>query len=1004
MGIFGSSQPGQPRYSGELHNLQLTQAVFGTTATVIHGTDRVAGKLLFYGGFYAVNAPNSGGKGGGGKGDQEYDYYADCQLLLASGSASGGCQGILNVWDQQGRLVNQSGSYVYTVPGGGGSVTPQGAGAPLIQMDLGVSRAAAYSVVANDFGSGGSRTLSGTQYVGMQKVTGTPAAGQYAFNAGTGTYTFAAADAGAVVTISYSTVFSLYYFSTVQPAEVPLLSPWQVSTTNQAYFWQNSEVVRVDTGDTLTYGTDYTESSGVYTFNSALAGVQVYITYTYTSSDSSVTNTASLNLTFFGGSLGQAPNSYWQSKYPGSAFGYPGICHVDANPMALGESAVLPQYNYEVVGLNIFPGGGLDAHFCDVFRTHLYDAFLGVGFPSANVDSWTSCYAYWAANGYLGKIKLDTQTSVANAMKEVIETGNVGAVWSGGLLKLIPYGDSTCVGNGYTYTPSTMPAAVLTLNDLLPSSEKKAGESGSDDPVEWEIKAPQDCWNYVQAQYCNRENDYNNELINEQNDAFIAKYGRRIEASQTWDWITTSAAAQWALNLRLKRQCYITNTCKFWLSYRHAALEPMDMVTLPTGENVRITQITDDAQGRLAIEAEQWTYGSSTASIYAKQGPSSFQPTISSALPGDSIPIVVQSSTAQSNGIGNQILISASGQSQNWGGCFVDLSLDNQSFTTIGKVNAPGVIGMLSAALPSAGDPDTGDTLALDISLSALGNADAQLVSVTQQQADSLVSLAAIVDASGTNELISYETATLTAANRYNLTYLRRGVYGTAIAAHSAGAWFAYLGVGYSFLEYYYNLQNIGQTIYIRLRSFNLAGLQTQQAAQVAVWQFVIGSEGSNVETTGALRPTTSSPTLVGAGSVANAAYAYDENFATGAVIASGSASLASSAKVTYSGFGSGTTSKPMTLYVNYSNLAVTPSSGFGGGFVSVAITSGGTFLIFRDPESGSGNPTQAAGTITYSLPAGTSLSGFEVAIAAANGGAGTGNTGTVQINEIWMQ
>ena len=37
-------------------------------------------------------------------------------------------------------------------------------------------------------------------------------------------------------------------------------------------------------------------------------------------------------------------------------------------------------------------------------------------------------------------------------------------------------------------------------------------------------------------------------------------------------------------------------------------------------------------------------------------------------------------------------------------------------------------------------------------------------------------------------ELVSYATATLIASYKYDLNYLRRGVYGTAIAAHGSGA------------------------------------------------------------------------------------------------------------------------------------------------------------------------------------------------------------------------
>ena len=397
----------------------------------------------------------------------------------------------------------------------------------------------------------------------------------------------------------------------------------------------------------MTYGAGtngYTESSGVYTFTSDLAGVYVYINYSYTSSNADVTNSSSLNLTFFAGQQSQSPWSYMTSKYPSAAFGYSALCYLGANPLFLGESASMPSYNYELMGLDIFGGSIINAHPCDALYTLLTDSLLGVGFPGANVDaSWVkaiaaltgpNAYAYWASNNYFISIALNTQQPASDALRAVIETGNVAPVWSGGLLKLVPYGDATTVGNGYTYVPPTTPAFTLTWDDLLPPSDHKTGEAVTDDPLQITLRAPQDCLNYVQCQWTNRLNSYNNELTPEQNDAFIKSYGFRPESPQTWDFITTQAAATWALNLRLKRNCYIRANYKFWLPFWFAALEPMDMVVLPTGEPVRITQIEDDANGRLAIEAEQWTYGSADVTLYAKQAPTSFQPNYSQGIPG----------------------------------------------------------------------------------------------------------------------------------------------------------------------------------------------------------------------------------------------------------------------------------------------------------------------------------------------------------------------------------
>ncbi len=1041
MGIFSNNQAGQARYSGELHNLQLTQSVYGTTSTIVFGTERVSAKLLFYGGFYAKKASAGGGKGiGSAKGSTQYDYYADVQLGLAAGSSTEGCKGILSVWDQQGKLANKSGAFTYTIPAGGGTISPVSGDAP-IQMDLGVSQTVAYSVTANDYASGGVRTLTGTQNVPMAAVVGTPGAGQYAFDAASSSYSFSAADAGAAVTISYSSVFSLYYFETTQAAEVPTSAPRQVSTNNQQYFYQDKGVTRVDTGAPLTRGTDYTESSGVYTFASNLAGVYVYINYSFTSSDSSITNTSTLNLTFFGGTLGQQPNSYWKSKYASAAFGYTGICHVDANPMALGMSAVLPAYNYEVVGLNIFPGGGLDAHFCDMFRTMLGDPFLGIDFDPSFIGDWSDCYAYWAANGYLGSVKLDTQTSVADAMSQIIETGNVGPVWSEGKLKLVPYGDTTCVGNGYTYTPKTTPVRVLTWNDLLPPSDAKPGQTTRDDMLQGSKRAAKDCWNYVQAQYCNRSNDYNNELINEQNDAFIARYGRRIESPQAWSWIKSKAAATWALRLRLNNECYNRNNYKFWLSFRHADIEPMDLVQLPTGEVVRITSTIDAPDGRRTMEAKQFTYGSGNVTVYAKQDPSSFKPGLSSAQPGDAVAIVVENTITQSNGQPYAVQIAGTGKNSNWGGANVYMSLDGQTYTLLDTIYAPSLIGVLSSGLAYQSDPDLTNTLSVDLSFSESG---AELVSVSQLLADKFTTLCAIVDQNGeTSELISYETATLTAANRYNLSYLRRGVYGSIPAPHTTGASFAFLGPAYKFATYQFGPGLMGHKLYLKLQSFNLVGKQLQDLSTCAVWEYTLGYQNGQAgemyfpsQTVGNMDGSVLMPAgiLEGAATIAGIGNAYDGDYGSISVFDAGAFAggdvlgppinhRRSIAAAYYAGFPSIVLNYSATLYIAYKNMQgliqIESLGGLGGwAYVQVGINGNsvitGNFIVSEQQVSvdpvWNVQQSQPSGTFALTIPAGTDLSKVVIYVGVQNESDSSGNVpagmipGHIEIVQIWIQ
>jgi hypothetical protein len=836
MSVFGQRTPGQPRYSGQLHNISVTESIFGTVLPIVVGTTRVHGKMLDYNGFLVTQQAQPGGGCGifGGK-STTADYSANVAIALAQGPI----QAILSIWDQQGKLANQSGADSYTVPTGGGTIIPQTS--PIIQHDLGVTQTVPYTVTANDYGSAGPVTYTGTQQVPMTAVATPATQFEYHFNPATGAYTFPGAAAGKVCYITYSSVYSLYYSTETQAAEIPLTYPYTISTRNQPYFSSDGGVRFVSTGAALTAtsfpGTpgpgEYNEGVGFYTFNAADAGKYVYITYTYTSSNPNLTSASSLNLTFFNGAQGQSPWSFFVSNFPSSAFGYTGICYVGANPMDLGQTATLPNYNYEIVGRWIAPGQ-MDADVTQAIAGLLTDPLCGIDFPSTSLGDWSLAQAYLGANGIFISEYLTSQESVADIIKRWLDAMNIEAVNSGGLLKLVPYGDTTAVGNGFTYTPPTDPAATLTWDDLLPFTDKKTGETTDEDPIQIERTAAKDAYNYMQAEWTNRLNDYNNELTPEQNDAFITAYGRRMEGPQSWHFLTTVAAAQWALNLRLKRGLYKRNTYRFNLAYTFAALEPMDVIVLPTGEPVRIKEVADDPKGKLTLECESFSYGSGNASEYPKQQSNSFQPNLSSGIPGNTSAYLFEATPQSVLAKPNTVQIAVAGNQPAWGGCDLYVSEDGITYAKVDRISSQNRTGLLSAALALAADPDTGDTLSVDMTPSG-----GELTSVTDPQADLFVTLSAIIDQSGAMELVSYATANLTAQDRYDLTYLRRGVYGTTIGAHTIGAEFAYLGTT-GIYEYQYPAQYAGRLLYFKFPAFNLAQAQQQSLADCKAYTFTI--------------------------------------------------------------------------------------------------------------------------------------------------------------------
>lgn len=261
-----------------------------------------------------------------------------------------------------------------------------------------------------------------------------------------------------------------------------------------------------------------------------------------------------------------------------------------------------------------------------------------------------------------------------------------------------------------------------------------------------------------------------------------------------------------------------------WL-HQAQAFEPAE----PAPFRPRRLNATPAAQGRTISPI-----GVGSAPTYnraAFAAPALYNPNVA---PGSTNPPIVFEPPAALTAVTAEVWIIATG-GPSWGGCNVYISNDNSSYALAGAIHKGGRQGYLTAPLAAAADPDLSDTLAVDLSESA-----GQLLSGTQADADTFVTLC-FCD----GELVSYETATLTAANKYNLTYLRRGVYGTTIAAHSAGTKFARIGpTDPSLLKFDYPPSFIGGVIYIKLPAFNIFGGEAENLADVLVYAYSLTGHG----------------------------------------------------------------------------------------------------------------------------------------------------------------
>src|SRR5882757_5959401 len=287
---------GNQTVPSKLHSIQATQSLYGICIPIIWGQNRIQLNLLWFGDFTAQAPYQNGGKGLG-KNGTAYDYHAAIIGVLCNGVVSG----VGNIWAQNGRLTLQSATQAYTVPSGGGTVTV--ANASSFNSDAGAAKITPYSVTANDYGSPGPVTLTGTTPVPLTAVSGTPGTGQYSQSAGA--YTFAAGDAGSTVEVTYS--FSLYVLGETEDFNVPPSSPYEITVQFESQFKSDQGVIFVDTGVplVLTNGSpstgQYSVSAGNYFFAAADAGRPIAISYTWSQSSSNVDPASTLQFTLIEG-------------------------------------------------------------------------------------------------------------------------------------------------------------------------------------------------------------------------------------------------------------------------------------------------------------------------------------------------------------------------------------------------------------------------------------------------------------------------------------------------------------------------------------------------------------------------------------------------------------------------------------------------------------------------------------------------------------------------------
>ena len=546
----------------------------------------------------------------------------------------------------------------------------------------------------------------------------------------------------------------------------------------------------------------------------------------------------------------QTPDPQWSSSFGARALAYRNQSYLVFPNLGLGSSPSFPNFNFEVLGAinSDLPALGPDANPADVIADILTNSVYGIagfGAPGAGITGasllgdFNTARNYWRATGMLISMAYTSQASANTVLADLLKALNAEFRWSNGKLDIVPYGDVAVSGNGYTYTPNLTPVYDIGIDDLLPNvGSLGASGSGGTTAVGVSRSDITDIPNILPVAYMDRNSLYNQAIVYANDDASIASRGPRTDNQRSNNFFALGTAAQTSAILQLHRELAAVTTYQITVSRRFILLEPLDLITLtyaPLGLSrmlCRITSIDDDANQNRTLTLEPVPQAAS-APVYTPQANLGLGRNANQPASSVNAPIFYEPPDQLGQGL--VLFIGLSGQVQStFGGCEVWVSSDGDNYALIGSFEGSSRMGATTADLPAVTPVSNGATIdsvnPLDVDLTESSGA------LSNGSPIDLVNMNTLLVVG--NELMAYQNATLTGANKYALSPLLRGAYDTTIADHPSGSTF--LRLDGSYFEWGFTSDRVGQTLSFKFPSSNAFGGGQQSIADVPAYAYTV--------------------------------------------------------------------------------------------------------------------------------------------------------------------
>lgn len=514
-----------------------------------------------------------------------------------------------------------------------------------------------------------------------------------------------------------------------------------------------------------------------------------------------------IQLTLFDGRLGQQPWPYVVSKHPEKALPYSGLAYM-AGVVDLGERGSLPNYNFEVKGKLLDTGDGIDVNPAD----YIVHILKGVGIDASQIEGLDNYRRYCRAADILISTPPNEGAKKAQAIiNEIAEITNAILFWSNDRLKIVPLADESI----RDWDPHLQVQYDLTADDLIPGSDGQL--------VIYKRKDTSECYNQATVEFLNRANNYEKETVSFEVVADVQKNGMRPASTKQAHYLYTKARAQYYAEQLAMKRLYSRNQYTFHLSWEFCRLEPGDIVTLTdeicqlNKQIVIITAVSEAADGQLEITAEgkpPGTYAPAKYNVHENE-----RPFIDYNIPAPSVNDVAIFQTVGDVG-GNQVFVGVNAP-DNWGGCSVWLSDDNQRYRQIGEITQQARMGRMKY-----GFSQTNDFCNIVLNRGVLQNG----THIDAERGNTLCWVG--------GEALSYETVETHPDNWYTLRGLVRGQYGTNAINHGANERF--VRVDEALFRYPYRKEDINKTVYLKFTSLNLFGSNEQGLDEVQEYTYKI--------------------------------------------------------------------------------------------------------------------------------------------------------------------